>query len=87
MMTETSAGVGEPSQLIVPKPSAFTAKSMMPKFGASISVRQNRPTTTGASTIGRIAAMRKSHWPAGICITSSARPRPMTSCSATVLTV
>ena len=34
--------------------------STRPTSGASTSVRQNRPTTTGASTIGRIAATRSS---------------------------
>ena len=56
----------------------------MPKSGVSISVRQNRPATTGASTIGRIAAMRKAHCARGICRMRSAIDSPMTSCSVTV---
>ena len=56
----------------------------MPKSGASRSVRQNRPTTTGASTIGRMATTRNQPWPRFICITSSASARPSTTCSTTV---
>ncbi len=45
------------------RPSARVTRSTRPTSGASTSVRQNRPTTTGASTIGRIAATRRSALP------------------------
>ena len=86
-ITEISASCGSPSQFWPGRPSARLTMSTSPKSGASTSVRQNRPTTTGASTIGRIAATRSSPWPRGICSTSSASDRPITTCSTTVETV
>ena len=83
-ITEISASCGSPSQLWLPRPSARVATSTRPTSGASTSVRQNRPTTTGASTIGRIAATRRTPWPRGMRITSSASASPIATCSTTV---
>ena len=83
-ITEIKASCGSPSQLWLPRPSERVTRSTSPKSGASTSVRQNNPTTTGASTMGRIAAMRKAAWPFGICSTSSASDRPTSTCNTTV---
>ena len=59
----------------------------MPKSGVSMSVRQKRPTTTGASTIGRIATTRNAHCARGMRRISRAIANPSTSWSVTVTTV
>ena len=86
-ITEMSASLGSPSQLWEPRPSARVTRSTRPKSGESTKVRQKRPTTTGANTIGRIAATRSALWPRGICSTRSASARPIATCSTTVVPV